>query len=362
MNLPPLSRLLPALALLLLAACTPDPDGPGNTDPDGGTGGPGGGGNPDSGTPNAYGWHRVTGPGKEGNVSDIFFLDAQRGWMTVSDGLNRGVFSTSNGGASWTHQKRDYSAFTVTALADGNSVWVAGSESPTLFASTNGGQDLAPLRTVTEFPRAIHFWDATTGIIASEVGDRVKRTTDSGATWTTHAFTREIMPGIHELAVLGDEAWVVGGPMSTSNGTGANIGYSADRGATWSIKQLEDKTHDYKGGSLQGVAVVNTNEIWVAGLNRQLYFTKDKMQTWTQVRNVPSDITDFRGIAISGDHIVAGCHTRTGICIYESFDHGATWALTFTEDCGDLCDVRGTVFAGLDKAYIYGYNGTLVGN
>jgi photosystem II stability/assembly factor-like uncharacterized protein len=362
MNLPPLSRLLPALAVLLLAAC-PDPDGPGNTDPDGGTGRPDGGGRPDSGTPNLHGWHRVESPGGSGNVSDIFFLDAQRGWMTVSEGVNNGVFSTSNAGATWTHQKRDYSAFTVTALPDGNSVWVAGSDSPTLFASTNGGQDLAPVRTaVADFPRALHFWDSTTGLIASEVGDRVRRTTDSGATWSTHTFTREVMPGIHELAVLGNEVWVVGGPSFTSNGTGANIGYSADRGATWSTRLLEDKAHDYKGGSLQGVAVVNTNEVWVAGLNRQLYFTKDKMQTWTQVRNVPSDIVDFRGIAISGDHIVAGCHLHDGICIYESFDHGATWAITFTEACDDLCDVRGVVFAGPDTAYIYGYNGTLVRN
>jgi photosystem II stability/assembly factor-like uncharacterized protein len=144
--------------------------------------------------------------------------------------------------------------------------------------------------------------------------------------------------------------------------SGTPNAYGSDRGATWSTKLLEDKAHDYKGGSLQGVAVVNTNELWVAGLNHQLYFTKDKMQTWTQVRNIPSDITDFQGIAISGDHIVAGCHTRNGICIYESFDHGATWAITFTEECGDLCDVRGTVFAGPDKAYIYGYNGTLVRN
>jgi photosystem II stability/assembly factor-like uncharacterized protein len=238
-------------------------------------------------------------------------------------------------------------------------VWLGGSERP-LWFSSDGGDRFAPVETAPlDFIHGVHFWDPMHGLLTSDTGDRVHVTSDGGASWQTHSFGRDVLPGIDAFAVLGPEVWVVGGASFT--GSGATIGHSSDGGNQWTVSQLHDRANDFKGGALKSIAVVSASELWVAGEGRQIYHTVDGMKSWTQVAAIPPAIDRFGGIAVDGMHIVAGANTANAIGIYESFDDGVHWEFRdFSKACSSNCEIYGVIFAKPGIGYAYGRAGTFL--
>jgi photosystem II stability/assembly factor-like uncharacterized protein len=150
--------------------------------------------------------------------------------------------------------------------------------------------------------------------------------------------------------------YIVGGEADTQSG--AAVAYSPDKGNTWTQMNLTDNANLYQGGQLLAVAVVSPTEMWVAGASQQIYHTTDSMKTWTQVKHVPTSIETFGGIAVdnNGQHIMA-LGWGDQLCIYESTDGGATFAITFQDECGDDCGPLGLTVVNPNLAFIYGYAG-----
>jgi photosystem II stability/assembly factor-like uncharacterized protein len=179
-----------------------------------------------------------------------------------------------------------------------------------------------------------------------------------------HLFTREVLPGTHHIESLGARnAWIVGGPSFNGDGTGATVAYSSDAAQTWTIANLTDNAHLFKGGSLHGIAVVSATELWVAGENRQVFHTTDGMHTWTQIKGIPSEILHFGGVAVRGNTIaLAGTAPPGDYVLYRSTDGGATFQIVDRRAAPGVWDaggVHGVTQTNNGDLFVYGYDGLL---
>lgn len=317
---------------------------------------------PDAGV---QGWSEIDVQGS--SVEQLRFTDDQHGFLAVSDGLWRGLRVTADGAATWQPRELDVEPFGVGFSPSLNTVLVAGSGPKPVWTSTDRGASFMPVAwNQPGFPASVRFLDESTVVMGDAVGDRVFRSSDAGQTWNLHLFTREVLPGTRSIATLANNVWVVGGPAYTSDGTGATIAYSSDGALTWTIVTIKDNAHLFRGGSLHGIAVVSATEIWVVGENRQFYHTTDGMQTWTQIKGIPSTFDHFGGIAVRGDTIVAAGSVvfddgSTGYGVYRSTDGGKTFQIFDARptDIPDGLGVFGVEQTRKGDLFVYGYAGLL---
>jgi len=176
-------------------------------------------------------WRRIVVPDvdDESGLSNLFFLDAQRGWALGADGV---LIATTDGGETWTDigygtKNRMYGLF----FLDERTGWVAGSQ---IWHTEDGGE------TWTQQPRppkSIEEIVFVTRDVGWAVGDQGTffHTKDGGRTWVLEAerFTRaalrdaDIAGGRHLWAVgtLGtvihrfDPAYATPTPVSTATPT-----------------------------------------------------------------------------------------------------------------------------------------------
>jgi len=355
--------LVPAVALAVACGCGGSHDNGGPGGPDAGSGGPRpDGGGQGSGDP---GWTVDEFDVAFSTIEAVRFSDAQHGFLTASDGGARGLHVTSDGGATWQSRELDVIPYGVGASPSQTAVLAAGSGTRPVWTSTDRGASFAPVTwTLGGWPADLRFLDDQTVVMGDEVGDRVFRSADGGLTWTVHLFTREVLPGTHHVESLGaSNAWIIGGPAFRGDGTGATIAYSSDAAQTWTITNLTDNAHLFKGGGLRGIAVVSTSELWVAGDNRQLFHTTDGMQTWTQFKGAPAEILHFLGIAVRGNVIaIVGSAPPFDYVLYRSTDGGATFQIVDRRAAPDLWDaggIHGVTATSNGDLFAYGYDGVL---
>jgi hypothetical protein len=207
-------------------------------------------------------------------------------------------------------------------------------------------------------PGDIQFVDGSTVLVAALTGDTIGRTTDGGATWTSHAFGRDVFTGGQHIAVSGNDVWAAGGVDFAVDG--AHVAHSTDAGATWSVRALEDAANSYQGGHLGTVAVGSSpTDVWAAGDSRQIFHTVDGM-TWAQVANVPPALDQFGGIVVRGSRIVLAATSTDGYSAYESTDGGATFQITGSTRCPFSCgSINGMASPRPGVYFVYGYAGLL---
>lgn len=344
------------LASIAVLAAGPVGCGGGN----GGSGGSNGGGDSSK-----SGWTQIESPVDDVTIKAVHFYDDQRGWLAAegSSGVeNQGAWYSDDGGQNWTLRKDEYPALTVRFDANGERTWLSGRDNRGIFYADDT-KDFKPVAGEFEFPdsaEVLYFWDKQTGILGSNTGHRIHRTTDGGDSFTMKEFGQKTAPGMNDLTVAGDRVWVATGGEFTEDGTGGPILHSDDRGESWKVIRLEDKAHDYAGGAVLGVHAVSETEVWGAGVNRQLYFTSDG-ETWQQVKGIPERARRFEDVDGHGDHIMVAGNNADGPFIFESTDGGENWKLVeLGEICSMGCHVEGIEFAGPDRVYAYGRNATLL--
>ncbi|MFB6373121.1 MAG: YCF48-related protein, partial [Bradymonadaceae bacterium] len=317
-----------------------DGDGDGNGDGDNTTtvdtsttGGDDGNGDGDGSSSGVSGWEYVGAPAQQVDVESVRFHDKKHGWLTTTGPPmvdERGVWYTDNGGKSWDLRREQFNAYDARFDATGERVWMGGSNSRELWYSDDN-KDFKPKDGAIEpqdLVGELYFWNKNEGILGSETAGRIHRTTDGGDSFKLHEFGKKDA-GINDFEVLGDEVWASTGVDFQGDGTGGRILHSEDRGKTWDLHKLTDKAHHYKGGSIQAVHAISSDEVWAAGVNRQLYHTTDGMESWEQIEGVPADAYGFNDIEGVGDHLIAGGNHDEGIFIYESTDGGETWEMTY---------------------------------
>ncbi|GAA4344551.1 hypothetical protein [Flaviaesturariibacter amylovorans] len=132
------------------------------------------------------------------NIPDnaaLFFLDANRGWISRLDGLHQ----TTDGGVTWTRVSNiGGTAGGVHFLPDGQTgFFTVGSF---VFKTTDGGSTRIPLSlpgiTASQSGLAdLYFFDAQNGYVS--VQNKIFRTSDGGATWTLVARTAQPLVELH---------------------------------------------------------------------------------------------------------------------------------------------------------------------
>lgn len=125
----------------------------------------------------------------DGHPTRVHFLDSQTGWVAIA---GEGVYGTTDGGLTWTHQADSYASLAI-AASDASHVWAFGLGD--LVATVDSAADTAPPSTISDGDGAWHRTAQTLTLTPNDVGGAglagTEYSLDMGSTWqdgTTIAF------------------------------------------------------------------------------------------------------------------------------------------------------------------------------
>jgi photosystem II stability/assembly factor-like uncharacterized protein len=113
--------------------------------------------------------------------TDVVFKDASHGIVTAQTNTGAGVYSTSDGGITWTTATGVSAIPYGACYVSGNTYFLANNNGD-IQKSTDNGLTWATVYAAGGFLLGIDFYDANIGIAGSEDG-RIIKTYDGGATW-----------------------------------------------------------------------------------------------------------------------------------------------------------------------------------
>ena len=214
-----------------------------------------------------------------GYFINIFFLNAQTGWVSTLDG---NIFKTTNAGNNWTSM---YGIGGKLYFINELTGWVV---TPYIFSSvyktTNGGYNWILQQVPYNIKRAVAFLDENTGFVS---GTGIFKTTNGGANWTNfdYYYTSEVT----DLAVLNNNTVIGVGERSaicltTNKGTNwTNI--SRDIGSDIRNIKFFNQSTGYISGYFGLLAKstdggVSWNKKFVGSLQNQSVFFLDHNNWW----------------------------------------------------------------------------------
>jgi photosystem II stability/assembly factor-like uncharacterized protein len=243
------------------------------------------------------------------HVAGFYFLDAQRGWMSVSlqSGMQHNpgaLFKTADGGATWTTLSLPYAG--QVSFLNATTGWLIGSRVP------------------------------TTGIYELSI------THDGGQTWQSVNLPVPAPAGYQPLSVS------IGAPMLFTTDDGAiPVGYGTmvqmdltrDGGATWTAGPSFTLP---SGADTTRLATASAGRAGYVSAAGKLFRTQDAGQTWTQVQAANFDgasmlrfVSPTTGWAYAfGGTCVGAKGSQTCVrtwSLQRTTDAGATWKTTFTQ-------------------------------
>jgi photosystem II stability/assembly factor-like uncharacterized protein len=330
-------------------------------------------------------------------LSDVVFFDANKGWACAERSKN--VVRTTDGGATWSvpgggaftyswtkKQGEDLNQVRGNTFfidrVNRNKLWAV--QGRTVYASWDLGETWAPIATIGgTTSRTNSFYvsssDTMTWVASVQDVDRIVRTTDGGATWTSplvvtlseYGMPLEQDPGHPDNLYVGAEdgtirkstdfgaTWttvstpgfsspcdLVAVPDTTGilylGDTGGSVFRSTDDGVTWSLRLSTGASET----PTIGVSALDNREAFATtwtfgGVNR----TTDHGAAWT---NVTAQASSWGCDVAKDDPYVAMFSVYTGSTSYLSTNNGANFSLTAPitgSNYGILLYDRGTYFA-----------------
>ncbi len=246
---------------------------------------------------------------------DVFFLDAQRGWVTGDGGS---ILHTEDGGRNW--QERNLSSGEQVRsiyFIDANRGWIAATSASGILAvilhTEDGGvtwirQYEAQLGfTLTE----VYFINADEGWVLGWSEGLILHTEDGGNTWEEQESGVEGSIPLYEIDFASEDV----GWIRAYDGI---ILHTRDGGETW-VRQ--DSGTDELLGSIH---VIDENEVWVTGTDGILLHTEDGGMTWHKIDG-PFEEHSLNIQFFNADE---GCITSQMGGIYHTSDGGITWEMT----------------------------------
>lgn len=294
---------------------------------------------------------------------DIFFLDADNGWMVgaVSVSVPGGILArTTDGGLTWKYKtgvagKRsrthsvDLNAVHFTDLQNG----VIAAEAGSIFRTVDGGETwkrVPPIGPVYAQNTDISFVDDQNGWIIGRQG--VRRTEDGGGSWSRVDEDGNVTGNAIQFLDL-NRGWVVG--------KFGDVRRTDDGGETWEMVpaagNLEGKSGDDKP-NFQGFHFVDEDHGWLAGYRREMpaldqfdygliYHTSDGGRTWSkQLDQIDILLRDIRFI-----------DPKTGWAVGYNVKDGTSSVLATTNG-GDTWDIQKTVY-GEKLVTLFALDGTV---
>lgn len=241
------------------------------------------------------------------NLSSVFFIDDDNGWIVGSEGL---IIKTTNAGVDWIPQNSNTTNdLKAVKFVDLNNGWVVG-EDGLIIKSTNGGVDwIIQNSFTTEELNSLDFFDDNIGWVVGGGGIMLK-TSDGGNTWSK--LTTSTTYKLNSICFVNDlTGWVAGG--GDSEGI---ILKTTDGGNNW--------VEDFSVAAVQFLFVyfLDENTGWVGGDMGGMK-TTDGGNTWVQVSGLYAANSIFFKDTNNGFYV--GGINCLGIWIYATTDGGNTW-------------------------------------
>ena len=249
---------------------------------------------------------------------------------TIFYGSLVGVFVSTDAGGTFSAAAEGLTTLKTWSIAvdpdDASMVWAA-TEYGGVFRSLDGGGTFTEWNTgiETERVRALAVDARNPGRIWAATGDGVARTTDGGATWTTHRHMYWWQTPLYALGVSRsnpDDLYVYSNFMTRSE----------DGGDT-----MEVIHNSFCGPGVRDIAVHPTNPlvVYAAGLNAEICKTTNGGLSWFESTSGIPDGSSGNSVTLDpGNPDVL--YVATGVDgIYRSENAGASWVqLPATDDTG----------------------------
>lgn len=319
-----------------------------------------------------------------------------RVYAAAESGLSGGVFTTTNGGASWTFRALEGLSDLVIDPATPTTLWACGAS---VYKSTDAGTSWAPVRSGSTFKTLAIDPSAPATVYAGTAFGAIHKTSDGGATWTMlggaasdrveaiavdPAKPATVYAGFEDFGVYksldGGTTWAPLGPtigtqklsvedlvIDAANpatvyaagylaGTAPSVGVyrSTDGGATWDDTPLV---------ALVRALVLDPSDasVLVAG-------TQDGVGLWRSEDAGASWGTSGDGLINTNVGAVATATSAAGVAyaatggegVFRTDDGGASWLPTaFTADLGQFFAMAvdpaasGTVYLGTESGDVF---------
>jgi photosystem II stability/assembly factor-like uncharacterized protein len=194
----------------------------------------------------------------EDDITDLFFLDGQRGWAVTSYGR---IYRTSDGGDDW-QLTADLGVWLWgVSFADANNGVVCGAKGY-LARTTNGGANWTSVGSVPNIKlEAVAHRNGTEVYVVGENGT-VLRSANGGATWTQLDLGTDVL--FRDVTFSGDSGYIVGG-----------IGgfWSSRDGLNWRKKSGPKYVLYSAAGAASGA-------VWCGAGGGALLYTADGGDSW----------------------------------------------------------------------------------
>ncbi len=300
-------------------------------------------------------YHNVRTPAlTTSRLAAVDFVDAAKGWAVGPPGI---VLATGDGGVSWSSQALPVErVFEDVFFIDAERGWVAGDNigGAHVARTTDGGANWELLDS-GKGGTALAFVDEATGWMVGQNG-RIRATTDAGSTWTTQTSgTFEALWGVDFTSET--NGWACG--------SGDTLLRTVDGGENW-----EKMPVTRSGGSINDVDFVDEDRGWCVDSFGGVSRTTDGGATWQRLQTSARGLRSVRFLDDGRTGWVTGyvqrdpqSRARASFTVLETNDGGATWTLPSKGGYVDAA-VPGEVWdvdaVSADDAWIVGEGGAIL--
>lgn len=253
--------------------------------------------------------------------SSIERIGISNGTLFVYFYAKKGIYFSSNQGASWSHAGNEIPNLYVTAIGpsgantlvgtEGGGVYLSADNGATWSASNSGMTD-APIQTIVE--KGDYLFSGT-------AGSGVYRSGDGGANWTSvnsgidhYQISSLIVKGTHLFAGTGVGHSLVSTEVAT-------VYKSDDDGASWT--EVNNGLPNSFGQSISSLAIIDS-DLFAGTRGSGVYRTSDDGSTWTSAGLSSYEVT---ALAVVNTALFASTNTAG---LFMSTDKGANWVSVAT--------------------------------
>jgi photosystem II stability/assembly factor-like uncharacterized protein len=237
--------------------------------------------------------------------------------IVFTSNLQQGIYKSVDAGKTWTSLNAPGTFFReVNFIDEMNGFAVAQQENINgyrLIETTDGGQNWVTRDSICDFLGRLEFANDMVGYLTSNCG--MFKTTDGGATWS---LLNDSPQGGTDLYVFDEHTiWITWGLVYQ---------FSNDGGTTWS-----ERNSAGFGGDMEGVFVLDRNNVWMTGKNVGIAYSQDEGLTWKE--QIPGSKANLNSISFVDDQLgfAAGTQIERDVLLVTE-NGGAIWKERYIGD------------------------------